>query len=164
MSPEDHNLFLEAIAGATPLSGRDRVRLPPVKTAIVKPDPLPPRRPLTIEVEGGRISARADGVNRAQLAALRAGKVRVEATLDLHGDTVAEAMPRLGQFLLESARTHRRCVLVVHGKGLHSDGVAVLRSAVHDALGGELSGLVQAFTVAGPADGGEGATCVMVKP
>jgi len=163
VSPEEQNLFLEAIAGATPLGSRDRIPLPPVKTAIVKVDPLPPRRALALDVEGGRVSGRADGVNRAQLAALRSGKVRVEATLDLHGHTVAAARPLLERFLLDAARTHRRCVLVVHGKGLHSDGLAVLRDAVQTALATELSGLVHAFTTAAPADGGDGATAVMVK-
>lgn len=165
VSPEDQNLFLEAIAGATPLAGRDRVRQPPIKEAIIKADPLPPRRKLVLELDAaGRPSGRAEGVNRAQVAALRAGKVRVEATLDLHGDTVAAAMPRLEKFVLESARAHRRCVLVIHGKGLHSDGVAVLRDAVLHALIGELSGLVHAFSAAAPADGGEGATAILVKP
>lgn len=166
VSPEDQALFLDAIAGATPLTGtdRDRVRLPPVKSAIVKADPLPARRPLTLERDDGRISGRADGVNRAQVAALRTGKVRVESTLDLHGDTVAAAMPRLEKFVLEAARARRRCVLVIHGKGLHSDGIAVLRDAVLTALAGELSGLIHAFSTAAPADGGDGATAILVKP
>lgn len=127
------------------------------------PSPLPPRRPLRLETENGRVSGRADGVNRSQVSALRSGKVRVEATLDLHGDTVVAAMPRLEKFLLDAARDRRRCVLVVHGKGLHSDGVAVLRDAVQSALTGEMSGLVHAFSSAAPADGGDGATCVMVR-
>lgn len=164
MSPEEQELFLDAIAGATPLTGRDRVRQPPVRSAIVKVDPLPPRRALAIDVVDGRLSGRADGVNRAQVAALRTGKVRVEATLDLHGHTVAAARPLLERFLLDSARLRRRCVLIIHGKGLHSDGVAVLRDAVQQALTGELSGLVHAFSTAAPADGGDGATAVMVKP
>lgn len=136
--------------------------LPP-KSAVVAPSPLPPRQKLTLESEGGRVTGRADGVNRSQVSALRNGKVRVEATLDLHGDTVSAALPRLEKFLLDSARDRRRCVLVVHGKGLHSDGVAVLRDAVQSALAGDMSGLVHAFTTAAPADGGDGATAVMVR-
>jgi DNA-nicking Smr family endonuclease len=156
-------MFLQAIDGATPLAGRDRVRPIPQKSAVVVPSPLPPRRTLRLEVEDGRVSGRADGVNRSQVSALRSGKVRVEATLDLHGDTVAVAMPRLEKFLLDAARDRRRCVLVVHGKGTHSDGVAVLRDAVQTALSSEMSGLVHAFSSAAPADGGDGATCVMVR-
>jgi DNA-nicking Smr family endonuclease len=163
VSPEEEQLFHEAIAGATPLSGRDRVRMPPPRTAIIKPEPLPPRVALTVEGGGDEISARAPGVNRLQVAALRGGKVRVEDTLDLHGHTVAQALPLLERFLLDAARARRRCVLIVHGKGLHSGGVAVLRDAVFGALAGEMSGLVQAFTTAPPADGGTGATIVLVR-
>jgi DNA-nicking Smr family endonuclease len=164
VSPEEEALFLQAIDGATPLAGRDRVRPLPQKSAVVVQAPLPPRQKLTLESEGGRVTGRAEGVNRSQVAALRTGKVRVEATLDLHGDTVGAALPRLQKFLLDATRDRRRCVLVVHGKGLHSDGVAVLRDAVQTALAGEMSGLVHAFTSAAPADGGDGATCVMVRP
>ena len=163
VSPEEEALFHEAIAGATPLSGRDRIPLPPIKTAIIKPDPLPPRIALTIEGGSGAVMARGPGVNRTQVAELRTGKIRVEATLDLHGHTVAEALPMLEKFMLESARLRRRCVLVIHGKGLHSDGVSVLRDAVLGALTGELSGLVHAFSTAAPSDGGAGATAVMVR-
>jgi DNA-nicking Smr family endonuclease len=163
VTPEDQAMFLDAISGATPLAARDRVRQPPVKAAIVKAAVLPPQRALTLESEGGRVSGRAEGVNRAQLSALRGGKVRIEATLDLHGDTVAVARPRLERFLLDATRDRRRCVLVIHGKGLHSDGVAVLRDAVLTALATELSGLIHAFGPAAPTDGGDGATAVMVR-
>lgn len=164
VSPEEEALFLQAMDGTTPLTGRDRVRPMPQKSALVVPSALPPRRALTLDTGDGRVSGRAEGVNRAQVSALRAGKVRVESTLDLHGDTVTVALPRLEKFLADAARDRRRCVLVIHGKGLHSEGVAVLRDAVWTALAGELSGLVHAFTTAAPADGGDGATAVLVRP
>ncbi len=164
MSPEDEALFIAAATGATPLAARDRVRLEPSRTAILPPrPPLPPTAQLTVEGEDGLVTARAGGVNRAQLAALRAGKVRPEVTLDLHGKSAAEAGPALEQFLLESARLRRRCVLVVHGQGLHSGGVAVLRDLVVGDLVGKASGLVHAFSPASPSDGGRGATYVMLR-
>ena len=164
VSPEDEALFIEAAAGVTPLAARDRVRLDPPRGAVVaRPEPLPPAAALTVESEDGLVSGRAAGVNRAQLAALRAGKVRPEATLDLHGQSVAEAEPALARFLLESARLRRRCVLVVHGQGLHSGGLAVLRDQVVADLTGRASGLVHAFSPAAPSDGGRGATYVMLR-
>lgn len=50
----------------------------------------------------------------------------VDAALDLHGMTAAEAESALAAFF-DDARA-RRCskVLIVHGKGLHSQGEAVL--------------------------------------
>lgn len=164
MSPEDEALFIEAASGVTPLTARDRVRLDPPRTAILpRRDPLPPPATLTVEGEDGLVTGRAAGVNRAQVAALRGGQVRPEATLDLHGQSAAEAEPALAQFLLESARLRRRCVLVVHGQGLHSGGVAVLRDLVIGDLVGKASGLVHAFAPAAPSDGGRGATYVMLR-
>ena len=157
-------MFVEAAAGVKPLTERDRVRLDPPRTAILpRRDPLPPTVTLTIDGDDGLAVGRAAGVNRAQVALLRGGQVRPEATLDLHGRSAAEAEPALAQFLLESARLRRRCVLVVHGQGLHSGGVAVLRDLVVGELVGKASGLVHAFAPAAPSDGGRGATYVMLR-
>ena len=157
-------MFVEAAAGVKPLTERDRVRLDPPRTAILpRRDPLPPTATLTIEGDDGLAVGRAAGVNRAQVALLRGGQVRPEATLDLHGRSAAEAAPALAQFLLDSVRLRRRCVLVVHGQGLHSGGVAVLRDLVVGDLVGKASGLVHAFSPAAPSDGGRGATYVMLR-
>jgi DNA-nicking Smr family endonuclease len=69
----------------------------------------------------------------------------------------------LRDYLLRSNRLGRRCVLVVHGKGLHSDQGAPLRETVLHELLGQLSGLVHALATASPADGGEGATYIMLR-
>ncbi len=157
-------MFLAATSGATPLVARDRVRIDPPKTAIAPaPPPLPPESKLTVEGSDGLFSGRGPGVNRAQVAALRGGQVRPEATLDLHGLTVATAGPALERFLLDAVRHRRRCVLIIHGHGIHSDGVAVLRELVLADLTGRASGLVHAFASAAPADGGRGATYVMLR-
>ena len=163
VSPEDEALFMGAIAGATPLTARDRVKVEPVRAAIAPTPPLPPRVPITLEGTDDDVSGRGPGVNRAQLAELRRGGLRAEATLDLHGLTTAAAEPALDKFLLESARLRRRCVLVVHGKGLHAGGVAALRDLVVAHLAGPASGLVAAFCPARAADGGTGASYVMVR-
>jgi DNA-nicking Smr family endonuclease len=56
-----------------------------------------------------------------------------------------------------------QCVLLIHGKGLHSGGISVLREATVAELMGPSSGMVHAFATAVPRDGGEGATYVLVK-
>lgn len=163
--PEEQALFLEAVADAVPLEGdRERVRLERV------PSPRPPRRralpapvALTVEGDGVVITARAPGVNRREVGELRAGRVRPEDTLDLHGHTAAAAEARLREFLVDAAALRRRCVLVVHGRGNHSGGVAVLRDTVIASLVGDLSGLVHAFATAARSDGADGATYVMVR-
>lgn len=163
LSPEDQALFLEAVGGARPLAGRDRLPLPPAPPAVVRVVEIPPKISLTVEGDGQRYAARAPGVSRTQVAELRAGKVHIEMTLDLHGELVDKGIARLRTFLAESARLGRRCVLVIHGKGTHSEHGAPLREAVLGELLGELSGYVHALSTAAPAQGGEGATAVMLR-
>jgi DNA-nicking Smr family endonuclease len=163
VSAEEQALFLEAIGGATPLNGRDRVPVPVKPAAVVRVATLPPAISLTVEGDGHRYAARAPGVSHTQAAELRRGKVHLEDTLDLHGDTIEKGVARLRTFLLEANRIGRRCVLIVHGKGTHSDHGAPLREAVLGELLGECSGFVRALSTAAPADGGEGATYVMLR-
>lgn len=163
LAPEDQALFADAMRDVKPLESRDRLNVPPPPPSPIKVVELPPESKLTVEGDSQRFAGRGAGVSHAQIAELRAGKVRAEATIDLHGMTVEPAMAQLRQFLFESARLPRRCILVVHGKGTHSEHGAPLREAVLQALLGPLSGLVHAFASAAPSDGGEGATYVMLR-
>jgi len=163
VSEDERAAFLAAVDGAKPLAARDRVAVPPPAPSPVRVAELPPAVTLAAELDGSRYAARAPGVSRAQIGELRAGKVRVEATLDLHGETVDRATAALARYLLDARELGRRCVLVVHGRGLHSERGAPLREAVIGALLGALSGLVHAFASAAPTDGGDGATYVMLR-
>jgi DNA-nicking Smr family endonuclease len=166
VSVEDAALFMDAVKDARPLAARDRVVVPPKPASPVRAllrDELPPEIKLAVEGDGRRYAARAPGVSLAQVAELRTGKIHLEATLDLHGSTVDVALASLRQFLVESRRLGRRRVLVIHGKGLHSEHGAPLREAVVGELLGPASGLVHAFASAVPADGGEGATYVVLR-
>lgn len=163
VSPEEQALFLEAIGGATPLSGRERVPVVKPPPSVMRVATLPPGISLTVEGDGQRYAARAPGVSHAQVSELRRGKVHADETLDLHGETVERGIARLRAFLSEANRIGRRCVLLVHGKGTHSEHGAPLREAVLGQLLGECSGYVHALSTAAPADGGEGATYVMMR-
>ena len=163
VAPEEQALFLEAVAGVKPLGDRDRAPVPPPPASVMKVVEIPPEVKLAVDGDSQRYAARGPGVSHAQIAELRSGKVRAEATLDLHGNTVAPALQQLRQFMIESRRLARRCVLVVHGKGTHSEHGAPLREAVLHELLGPLSGFVHALASAAPSDGGDGATCVMLR-
>lgn len=156
-------MFLAAVADAQPMTGRDRIPVAKPAPSPVRVAELPPEVKLAVEGDGQRYAARAPGVSLAQVIELRAGKLRVDATLDLHGDTVVPALARLRQFLVEGRRIGRRCVLIIHGKGTHSEQGAPLREAVLGELLGPCSGLVHAMASAAQADGGEGATYVVVR-
>jgi DNA-nicking Smr family endonuclease len=163
LAPEDEAMFREAMGGVTPLTSRDRLNVPPPPPSPIKVVTLPAEVKLAVDGDSQRYSARGPGVSHAQIAELRAGKIRADATLDLHGSLVAPALAQLRTFLLESQRIGRRCVLVIHGKGTHSEHGAPLRDGVCHELLGPLSGLVHAFASAAPSDGGEGATYVMLR-
>lgn len=163
LAPEDEALFRDAMGGVTPLGARDRVPAPKPPPAVAKVVELPPEVKLTVDGDGQRYAARAPGVSHTQITDLRAGKVHPTATLDLHGTTIAPALGQLRQFLIESRRTGHRCMLIVHGRGLHSEHGAPLREAVTAELLGPLSGLVHAFASAAPASGGDGATYVVLR-
>lgn len=163
LAPEDEALFREAMGDVTPLGARDRVPPPKAPPAVARVEVLPPEVTLTVEGDGQRYAARAPGVSHTQIAELRAGKVHASATLDLHGQTVVPALQQLRQFLLDARRTGHRCVLVIHGRGLHSEHGAPLREAVLAELLGPLSGLVHALASAAPVDGRDGATYVMLR-
>ena len=161
VTPEERDLFLEAIGGTQPLGTRDRLPVPPPPPAPVRVVAHPVEVKLTIEGDSARFSARAPGVSLAQIAELR--RARAEDTLDLHGDTTAAGTARLAQFVVASQKLGRRCVRVIHGKGTHSEHGAPLREAVLAELLGKLSGYVHALATAAPADGGEGATTIFLR-
>lgn len=163
VSPEDQALFLAAVDGARPLDTRDRLPIPPPPPSPARVVELPPEIELVVEGDGRRYTARAPGVSRVQLTELRSGKIHVEATLDLHGETVELGVQQLREFLVQAQRSGQRCVLIIHGRGTHSDHGAPLRDAVLAELLGPLSGLIHAFATAAPAHGGEGATCIALR-
>jgi DNA-nicking Smr family endonuclease len=163
VSPEDQALFLEAIGGTKPLDSRDRLPIRPPPPSPVRVVELPSPVALTIDADGQRYVARAPGVSRTQIADLRGGKIHVEETLDLHGQTVERGVQQLRDVVVAASRVGRRCILVIHGKGTHSEVGAPLREAVLGELLGPLSGFVRALATAVPADGGEGATYVLLR-
>jgi DNA-nicking Smr family endonuclease len=157
VTPEERAMFLDAVGDAAPLDKRDRLQVRPPPPSPVRAEVLPPEQKLAVEGDGERYAARGPGVSHVQIGELR--KAHVDATLDLHGATVDAGTAELQKFLLESRRIGRRVVLIVHGRGLHSDAGAPLREAVLAALLGPMSGLVHGFTSASR----EGATVVMLR-
>ena len=101
-------------------------------------------------------------VGRRTMRKLARGKFAVQAEIDLHGMTVAEARPRLADFIDYSVKQRHLCVRVVHGKGLGSGQRGpVLKSAVNRWLRKWDS--VLAFVSTRQADGGTGAVYVLLQ-
>ena len=105
---------------------------------------------------------RGDGIQHKQFAKLRAGKVHLEAELDLHGMTIAKAEVALAQFLELCQQQHIRCIRIIHGKGWGSkDNKPVLKSKLNHWL--RQSDAVLAYCSATIEDGGTGALYVLLK-
>lgn len=105
------------------------------------------------------------GLDRRIVQKLKRGEYPVGARLDLHGMTRAEAKVAVERFVLDSRRAGKRCVLIVHGRGLHSeDQIPVLKEGVQQWLSrGRVAKEVIAFVSARPADGGVGALYVLLR-
>ena len=180
---DDARAFAEAMRGAKPLDadGRERVRLaPPPTRGTPRRPPVPPRAELfegppealyeskTFEVAtpGEAIEARAVGADVKILRRLKAGEPRVEARLDLHGRSRDEALAALDRFLVLARESGKRCVLVIHGRGAHSsDDAPVLKPLVWRWLAASSASAssVLAFASARPAEGGDGATRILLR-
>jgi DNA-nicking Smr family endonuclease len=174
------DLFREAMAGVEPLEGN---RVQP-RT----PGPLssPSKRPLLegeleayaqlVDLVSGAglfdiqhtdeyIEGAVVGADSALLPKLRRGDFSIQAHLDLHGMTAAEARQALERFIFASVIQGRRCVLIIHGRGLNSrDYIPILKQRMSSWLKrGRLKHLVLAFATAQPCDGGAGALYVLLR-
>jgi DNA-nicking Smr family endonuclease len=171
VNSDDIHLFRNAI-GPVKRIKQDRV-LP----ARPKPRPLPLKTwaeqrqvladmldgtidPAELET-GDELIYRQPGIRQKVFKKLRGGGFSVEAQIDLHGMTVPVAKQALNRFLLECRHLQRRCVRVIHGKGLGSmEGRPVIKNKVNRWLQQRKD--VLAFCSARPIDGGTGAVYVLL--
>ena len=116
-----------------------------------------------LDVESGdELGFRREGISESVLRRLRRGEYAVRDEIDLHGMKQDEARAALGAFLAEAAHHDRRCVRVIHGKGLGSGHRGpVLKSAVNRWL--RRHAAVAAFCSARRNDGGTGALYVLLS-
>jgi DNA-nicking Smr family endonuclease len=178
---DDASAFAAAMRGAKPLApdGAARVPLRPPTTStrrahggdtparILAPgEAFGTSTTFAIATVGETIEGRATGVDVKLLRRLKAGELRVEARLDLHGRKRDDALGAFERFVADARAQGRRCVLVVHGRGAHSaDDAPVLKPMVWRWLAASslAASAVLAFASARPAQGGAGATLVLLR-
>jgi DNA-nicking Smr family endonuclease len=175
--PSDGELWERAVAGARPAPGPDRVGPP-------RP-PAPPERvwhpdldaidelralvsgeaPFDLADSDEYVEGRVAGLDGNVVRKLRRGEFAVQGHVDLHGLTREEAKGAVESFLRGARSAGKRCVLVVHGRGLHSkDQLPVLKDALKTWLAtGRFARHVLAFATARPVDGGAGAIYVLLR-
>jgi DNA-nicking Smr family endonuclease len=171
---DDLALFRLAVRDAVPLPPPDRLPVAPLAPPAVPVQSLLDEhaaleesrtRPIDVDesLEGGEETSYVrEGVSRQVLRRLRRGHWVVQAQLDLHGMNRDEAREAVGSFLREAVRHARRCVRIVHGKGLGSKNrEPVLKGKVRVWLARREE--VLAFCQAPAPQGGAGAVLVLLK-
>lgn len=167
-------LFAHAVGTVAPLKDKGRADVQ---------KPLPPPRPIKREEDDRAVLAEAlesplsfedrldmgvepaflrDGLARKVLTDLRRGRWVVQAELDLHGLTRDEAREALRRFLADSLEAGRRCLRLIHGKGLGSPNrEPVLKHLSRSWLAQREE--ILAYCQAKPQDGGEGALLILLR-
>jgi DNA-nicking Smr family endonuclease len=174
----EDELWSLAVDGAQPLEDRSH-RIRPGPQAIAGAPQLDPELeaydelralvegevPFDISDTDQFIEGHARGLDHHVLRKLKRGDFAVQAHLDLHGLLKDEAKPMLEAFFVKARQQQTRCVLVVHGRGLHSkDQVPVLKDALKRWMAtARFARHVLAFATARPHDGGAGAVYVLLK-
>ena len=102
------------------------------------------------------------GLQRKVIKHLKRGEYPCQSVLDLHGMRIHEAETLLNQFLSAAIQQNLSCVLIIHGKGYHSENrKGVLKSFTINWL--KQCAEIKAFCSALPKDGGTGAVYVLLK-
>ena len=166
IAPEDSALFRAAVGGVQPLAEQNRITPRPVPR---KPLLNRPATPVAIPDTLSDFAAEnvadeylSNGLSRMTLRKLRRGSWAIQDSLDLHGNHADAARKLLQEFLHEATQQNLRCVLVIHGKGLNSQGgEAVLRKLARHWLAQHPQ--VLGFCDAPTKHGGSGAVLVLLK-
>lgn len=169
---DDHGLFRQAIVGTRPLADD---KIPPYRK---RHSPHPKQRiadekavlqeslaPLSFGAEWAmddESTHSRPGVQKRVMDKLRRGQLRIEGELDLHRLTADQAYEALSAFILTSQAERKRCIRIIHGKGLSSaNNEPVLKHKVNHWL--RQWGNILAFCPARRCDGGSGALYVLLK-
>lgn len=167
-------LFRHAMRGAAPLPDKGRIEPAPVLPPAVPRQHLRDcqevlretlEAPLTFEDRldmGDEAAFLRPGLPRRILTDLRRGRWVTQGELDLHGMTRDEAREALGRFLAASLQFGRRCIRLIHGKGLGSPGrEPVLKHLSKSWLSQREE--ILAYCQARPHEGGAGALLVLLR-
>lgn len=173
VSAEDRDLFREAVSDVRPLADAGKIEVPKKRPsprarqreldeAQVLEDMLSDPIDLADVETGEELLFSRNGVQPATIKKLRKGQFAIEAELDLHRMTSEEARLATSTFLKMAHQSGKRCIRIIHGKGLGSPNkLPVLKTKVNHWL--KQRDEVLAFCSARPADGGTGAVYVLLR-
>lgn len=166
---EERRLFQAAMQGVRPLPPGPRravLEWPAEAPApFAPPKPRPSAESMHVEGEGETLSGAAFGVAHDLVRSLARGEIEPEIELNLHHLTADVAVHQAERFVEHSVEKGRRCVLLIHGRGLHSGlgGPALRPALVEHLCSRTMAKHVLAFASAPPRHGGAGALLVLLR-
>jgi DNA-nicking Smr family endonuclease len=174
-SPRDEKiLFAEAMDGVMKIPHRKTVVKRPATTknrCMVKYNPLyileeaiKDKRKLNVTNMPEYIVGYGEGTNPITLEKLKNGEFSIQKILDLHGLSIEAAQRAFEEFIGDSIKEGLNCVKVVHGRGLKSKSIPVLKESLKVWIIRAINRKwVTAFSSARMCDGGPGATYILLK-
>jgi len=164
--------FREAMAGVEPLKAHDRIepvqRKPPPRAVQREKDDqqvllelLEDNGAVTELETGEELLFLRPGHQKLLLRRLRRGQFSVADTIDLHHMDVSTAKQVLVDFIAQSCARHLGCIRIIHGKGLRSRSLPLLKIMTNRIL--RKHPRVVAFASCRPVNGGTGATDVLLS-
>jgi DNA-nicking Smr family endonuclease len=178
LRPEERQLWAAVARGVTPMAGRSLPVEEPKGPKISPAEPVAEPsfdHMLALERDPSSFRSTAEpppplvSLDRKTLAALRRGRMVVDAVVDLHGMRQSEAHSALVTFMHRSQGLGHSVVLVITGKGGGGSGGlfeerGVLRRVVpHWLRLADLRPLVLGFEESSPHHGGSGALYVRLR-
>jgi DNA-nicking Smr family endonuclease len=168
---KDVDLFAAAMADVKPLAGRKRGA---AKAVTPRPKAEGPSKPKKRSVAALGTTSTPEltlddhNFDRDTARALGRGKLVPQASLDLHGMTLAAAERAVANFLDVAVAQNLRVILIVTGKGARLQGGRVLGGRIRAEFVGWLNradnrGRVRGVRPAHPRHGGGGAFYVLLR-
>jgi DNA-nicking Smr family endonuclease len=103
------------------------------------------------------------GLDRNTDKKLKSGKLHIDARLDLHGFTIDNAYHIVTDFIEKSISNNCKMLLIITGKGLHSNNETIKDSLVKWFREPYFSNRIIKYTDAQTKHGGTGAVYVLLR-
>ena len=103
------------------------------------------------------------GIDRNSDKKLSSGKYKIDYKLDLHGETLDSAYNKVRLLFEKAELNNYRCLLIITGKGLHSQSKTIKSSIIDWFKEPYFSNKIIKYTDAHIKDGGSGALYVLLR-
>src|SRR5262245_35565145 len=162
----DRAAWQATTAEATPIEDRDKIQPADAPKTLRRRKGGAPAEGAVFAIQriGEQVEGKASGADDALLRKLRNGEFPADVRVDLHGLQAPAARRAVHESIGRLFAQGKRCALIVHGRGRHSESEPVLKDALLEWLAEPPVGeRVLAFTSARGRDGGVGATYVLLR-